>query len=78
VGFVVNDVVLGRVLSDYFGFPLPILIPPTAPHTLTILLSDVTSFRYWVVKKLKVTLRVLSIFKNEASRPCGVKLTTHL
>jgi hypothetical protein len=33
VGFVVDKVALWQVFSEYFGFPLPILIPPSAPHS---------------------------------------------
>jgi hypothetical protein len=37
VGFVVDKVAgTGEDFSKYFGFPLPVLIPPTAPHSLTI------------------------------------------
>jgi hypothetical protein len=32
VGFVVDKVALGQVFYEYFCFPLPILIPPTATH----------------------------------------------
>jgi hypothetical protein len=35
VGFVVDKVALGQVFSDYFGFPLPIFIPPIS-STITI------------------------------------------
>jgi hypothetical protein len=33
VGFVVDKVELGQVFSAYFGFPLPIFIPPVAPKS---------------------------------------------
>jgi hypothetical protein len=33
VGFVVDKVALGQVFSEYFGFPLPIFIPPIAPQS---------------------------------------------
>jgi hypothetical protein len=32
VGFV-DNVALGQVFSEYFGFPLPIFIPPVAPQS---------------------------------------------
>jgi hypothetical protein len=31
--FVVDKVALGQVFSEYFGFPLPIFIPPIAPQS---------------------------------------------
>jgi hypothetical protein len=31
MGFVVDEATLERVFSEYFRFPLPILIPPTTP-----------------------------------------------
>jgi hypothetical protein len=34
---VVNKVELGSVFSEYFGFPLPIIFPPTAPHLSSII-----------------------------------------
>jgi hypothetical protein len=37
VGFVVDKVSLEQVYSEYFSFPLPILIPPTAPHSSSII-----------------------------------------
>jgi hypothetical protein len=33
VGFVVDKVALGQVVSEYFGFPLPIFIPPISPQS---------------------------------------------
>jgi hypothetical protein len=33
VGFVVDKVALGQVFSEYFGFPLPIFIPPISPQS---------------------------------------------
>jgi hypothetical protein len=33
VGFVVDNVALGQVFSDYFGFPSPIFIPPISPQS---------------------------------------------
>jgi hypothetical protein len=36
VEFVVDKAALGQVFSEYFGFPLP-LIPPTAPHSSSII-----------------------------------------
>jgi hypothetical protein len=33
VGFVVEKVALGQVFSEYFGFPLPIFIPPDSPSS---------------------------------------------
>jgi hypothetical protein len=40
VGFVVYKVALEQVFFEYFGFPLPILIPPTDPHTSTSIIWD--------------------------------------
>jgi hypothetical protein len=37
VGFVVYKVSLEQVFSEYFGFTLQILIPPTAPHSSSII-----------------------------------------
>jgi hypothetical protein len=37
VGFVVYNVVLGQVFLRVLLFPLPILIPPTAPHSSSII-----------------------------------------
>jgi hypothetical protein len=31
VGFIENKMALGQVFSEYFSFPLPILIPPNVP-----------------------------------------------
>jgi hypothetical protein len=31
--FVVDKVELGQVFSEYFGFPLPIFIPPISPQS---------------------------------------------
>jgi hypothetical protein len=36
VGFVVDKVALRQVSSGYFCFPLPIVIPPTAPHSYNL------------------------------------------
>jgi hypothetical protein len=36
VGFVVDEAVLSEVFSEYFRFPLSILIPPTAPSSYII------------------------------------------
>jgi hypothetical protein len=36
VGFVVDKVALGQVFFRVLRFPLPILIPPTAPHSFVI------------------------------------------
>jgi hypothetical protein len=33
VGFGVDKVALGQVFSEYFGFPLPIFIPPISPQS---------------------------------------------
>jgi hypothetical protein len=33
VGFVVDKVALEQVFSEYFGFPLPICIPPISPQS---------------------------------------------
>jgi hypothetical protein len=33
VGFVVDKVALGQVFSEYFGFPMPIFIPPISPQS---------------------------------------------
>jgi hypothetical protein len=33
VGFVVDKIALGQVFSKYFGFALPIIIPPISPST---------------------------------------------
>jgi hypothetical protein len=33
VGFVVEKAALGQVFSDYFGFPLPIIISPIYPSS---------------------------------------------
>jgi hypothetical protein len=33
VGFVVEKVALEHVFSEYFGFPLPIFIPPISPQS---------------------------------------------
>jgi hypothetical protein len=33
VGFVVDKVALGQGFSEYFGFPLPIFIPPISPQS---------------------------------------------
>jgi hypothetical protein len=33
VGFVVDKVALGQVLSEYFGFPWPMFIPPISPQS---------------------------------------------
>jgi hypothetical protein len=33
VEFVVDKVTWSQVFSEYFGFALPILIPPTSPHS---------------------------------------------
>jgi hypothetical protein len=33
VGFVVDKVALWQVLSEYFGFPMPIFIPPIYPQS---------------------------------------------
>jgi hypothetical protein len=33
VGFVVDEVALEQVLSEYFGFPLPIFISPISPQS---------------------------------------------
>jgi hypothetical protein len=35
VGFVVNKVTLGQVFPEYFGFFLPIFIPPISPQSPT-------------------------------------------
>jgi hypothetical protein len=59
VGFVVDKVALGRVLSEYFGFPLALLIPSTVPRPLTILPStDSTQADYSLPsgKKVKLSL----------------------
>jgi hypothetical protein len=37
VGFVADIVALGQVFSEYFGFSWTILIPPTAPHSSSII-----------------------------------------
>jgi hypothetical protein len=42
-GYVVDKVALGKVFSEYFCFPLPILILPTFPYSLIILLSKLNS-----------------------------------
>jgi hypothetical protein len=39
LGFVVDKVALREVFSDYFGFSMQILIPPTALHSLIIVSS---------------------------------------
>jgi hypothetical protein len=39
VGFVVDKVVLGQVFSEYFGFPVPIFIPPIAPQSPSSIIS---------------------------------------
>jgi hypothetical protein len=39
VGFVVDKVTQGQVLSEYFGFSLP-MIPPTAPHSSSSILGE--------------------------------------
>jgi hypothetical protein len=36
VGLLVDEVALGQVFFEYFGFLMPILIPPTAPHSSSI------------------------------------------
>jgi hypothetical protein len=33
MGFVVDKAALGQVFSEYFGFPLPIIIPPISPSS---------------------------------------------
>jgi hypothetical protein len=33
VGFVVDKVALGQFFSDYFGFPMPIFIPPISSQS---------------------------------------------
>jgi hypothetical protein len=33
--FVVDKVAMGQVFSEYFGFPLPIFIPPITPQSLS-------------------------------------------
>jgi hypothetical protein len=43
VGFVVDKVTLGQVLSDYFGFPCTIFIPPIS-DTITI------TYHPWLVQ----------------------------
>jgi hypothetical protein len=37
VGFMVDEVALRQVFSRVLRFPLPILIPPTAPHSSVVL-----------------------------------------
>jgi predicted NBD/HSP70 family sugar kinase len=32
-GYVAEKVALGQVFSEYFGFPLPIIIPPNSPSS---------------------------------------------
>jgi hypothetical protein len=39
VGFMAPKLSLEQVFFEYFGFPPPILIPPTAPYSL-IMISD--------------------------------------
>jgi hypothetical protein len=41
VGFVVDEVALGQVFSEYFGFPLPIDNPSTAPYSVIIIASAI-------------------------------------
>jgi hypothetical protein len=43
LGFVVDKVALRHFFSEYFGFPIPILSPPTPPHSLIILSSILTA-----------------------------------
>jgi hypothetical protein len=33
VEFLIDKVALGQVFSEYFGFPLPIFIPPIVPQS---------------------------------------------
>jgi hypothetical protein len=41
VGFAVDKVALGQVFSEYFGFLMPIFIPPISPQ------SPSPIIRYW-------------------------------
>jgi hypothetical protein len=43
VGFVVDEVALGQVSSEYFRLPLPILIPSSGAGTISQLVADVPS-----------------------------------
>jgi hypothetical protein len=47
VGFVVDKMVLGQVFSEYFGFPLPIFIPPIAPQSPSSIIWGCTIGQQW-------------------------------
>jgi hypothetical protein len=51
LGFVVDKAALEGISSEYFGFPLPLPIRPTAPHSLIILSSTLYSLETDIVVK---------------------------
>jgi hypothetical protein len=50
VEFVVDTVALGQVFSEYFGFALQILIPPTVLHSYVF--GFITETSFWIERKM--------------------------
>jgi hypothetical protein len=75
VGFVVNKVALRQVFSEYFGFPLPIFIPLTAPQSTSSIIwgwcnrpvvaaipSELSFTQLRIIKKVDKQVGVFVIF----------------